>query len=354
MSEAPLVSVIVTSYNQAKYITEALDSVRGQTFPDWHLVITDDASTDGSQDLIRSWLADHDLTATLVFGDENVGLCAILNRALEHCRGRYLVQLGGDDLLERNALAWGVAHLADAPADTAAVFGDGFLVNEDGSRRADSYMDIIEARPVPDGNVHEALFDRNFVLGCSVIFRRDLIEAIGGWDPDLPFEDWDMHLRMSEHHRYRYLDRPLSSYRIHDASMTQSRFPEMVHGRLMVLEKWLGRRADLDARLVPYLQRRSWRLFKVLPDLGRPHVRIAYAGAVDPRGRLRRAVATRPLAEQGFNALRWATRPLRAAIRSRQWRGRVGRRGVGSAGEGPPRPPRLGAREATGSPVRRS
>ena len=65
-------------------------------------------------------------------------------------------------------------------------------------------------------------------------------------------------------------------YRVHDASVTRSRFSTMLAGRLAVLGKWLDRDPDHDELILPYLRSQSWRLYKVHPDLGRPHVAVAY------------------------------------------------------------------------------
>ena len=80
----PRVSVLVTSYNQARYVEQALDSLRQQTSPDFEVIITDDASTDGSADVIDGWLARTGYPAQFIRNPVNRGICANRNTALAH------------------------------------------------------------------------------------------------------------------------------------------------------------------------------------------------------------------------------------------------------------------------------
>src|SRR5688500_13631139 len=104
MSEAPQpgprATVVVTCFNQEQWIAQALDSVAAQTERDLQLIVTDDGSSDGSRARIDQWLAGHDVRGELVASDRNVGLPAMLNRAMGRFRGRYVVVLNGDDWME--------------------------------------------------------------------------------------------------------------------------------------------------------------------------------------------------------------------------------------------------------------
>ena len=70
----PLVSVVVISYNQAKYIKENLDSLKAQTYPNWELIVADDASPDNSVEEFKNWLKENNVNAKELFHTKNTGL----------------------------------------------------------------------------------------------------------------------------------------------------------------------------------------------------------------------------------------------------------------------------------------
>jgi glycosyltransferase involved in cell wall biosynthesis len=314
MPGEPRVTVVVTCYEQADWVTQALDSVAAQTFGDWELIVTDDASGDDSAELIGRWAKGADRPVDLVLHQDNAGLTRTLNEVLPRCRGTYLAYLGGDDVWAPTKLARLVAAL-DAAPDAAVAYSDARTIDEDGAELAPSFLAANDELPAPEGQVFDDLLRRNVVVASSAVFRRDAVEAVGGWDPDLPFEDWDLLLRLAARWSVAFVPDALVDYRVHDRSLTRSRFSLMLHGRMTVLEKWLGRDPAQDAVIRPYLREQSWRLYKVHPDLGRSHLAIAHRDDRSPAGRAKHLIATRPVAERTFEALRRTRRRLLELLR---------------------------------------
>ncbi len=309
-SAAPRVTVVVTCFRQGPYVTAALDSVASQTFDDWELIITDDASDDDSAAVIRDWADRSDRPVSLVLHQENVGLTRTLNEALPQCRGEYLAYLGGDDVWAPEKLKRSVAAL-DVEAGAAVAYSDARLIDADGEVLEISFLESEDHLPPPDGDAFDRFLHRNPVIASSAVFRREAIQAVGGWDPDLPFEDWDLLLRLADRWPVVHTPGALVDYRVHDASLIRSRFSLMLEGRLTVLEKWVGRDPTQDEVILPYLRDQSWRLYKVHPHLGRDHVAVAYRGDRSPRGRARHLVATSSAAESVFELLRRVRRRFR-------------------------------------------
>lgn len=303
-ADPPGVTVVVTCYKQAAFIEAALDSVAAQDRSDWELVVTDDGSDDGSGELIRAWRDRHpEHPVRLVLHDRNLGLTRTLNEVLADCRGRHLAYLGGDDVWHPTKLSRVVAAL-DADPAAAVAYSDARMVAGDGRELEPSFLAAHGHLPPPEGRVFDELLRHNFVVASSAVYRTDAIRAVGGWDPDLPFEDWDLLLHLADRWPVVVVPEPLVDYRVHDGSATRSRFAVMLAARMVVLEKWLGRYPDHDAVILPYLRYQSWRLYKVKPEQARNHVAIAYAAAHDLRGRLRYLIATRRSVERGFEGVR--------------------------------------------------
>lgn len=97
-----LVSIIMPSYNTAKYISETIESVQSQTYPFWELIIIDDCSTDNTDEVVKSYLLDDRIR--YLKNDSNSGAAISRNRALCEARGRWIAFLDSDDLWKAEKL----------------------------------------------------------------------------------------------------------------------------------------------------------------------------------------------------------------------------------------------------------
>ncbi len=113
----PLVTAAVVCYNQARFVIEALESVKAQTYLNLHLVLVDDCSTDGSAEIIRHWLDCHCPDAVFVTHKTNMGICRALNDALSNAKGRYIRLLAADDRWMPNTLLRQVEAMEAIPED---------------------------------------------------------------------------------------------------------------------------------------------------------------------------------------------------------------------------------------------
>jgi glycosyltransferase involved in cell wall biosynthesis len=107
------------SYNSAPYLKEAVESILGQSFHDFELIIVDDGSTDNSPGLLAQYAA-RDRRIRILRNDVNRGIVFALNRGLEMCRGEYLVRMDADDIAMPDRLERQIAFM-DAHPDVAAL-----------------------------------------------------------------------------------------------------------------------------------------------------------------------------------------------------------------------------------------
>lgn len=114
-SGGPAVSVVMPTYNSAAYVCDSIDSVIGQDFPDWELLIVDDASADGTPELVRERYA-HDDRVIVHALASNRGAAVARNTAIEAARGRFIAFLDSDDLWRPNKLAVQVPLLESSEA----------------------------------------------------------------------------------------------------------------------------------------------------------------------------------------------------------------------------------------------
>lgn len=107
-----LVSIIMPSYNSAKYISEAIESVIDQTYTNWELLITDDCSTDNSRDIIKQY-AETDSRVKLFCLNENSGAGVARNNSIKEAKGRFIAFLDSDDRWMPNKLEVQIKFMLD-------------------------------------------------------------------------------------------------------------------------------------------------------------------------------------------------------------------------------------------------
>lgn len=144
MMPAPTVSVILTSYNQAPWLRQSIDSVLAQTFPDWELLAVDNGSTDSSPDIIRSY--ESDPRVTMVRYERNTAHTVVSNDAVRRARGRHISILYSDDYYLPEKLERQAPALDRLPARYGAVYSGGFRLMADGRM-------VEEPCGTADGNV---------------------------------------------------------------------------------------------------------------------------------------------------------------------------------------------------------
>lgn len=216
----PLVSVVVPAYKHERYVTEALNSVRHDGYPNLEVVVIDDGSPDATWQRIKAWVAANaDTLPIQAMSQENAGLTRTLNRLLELARGKYVTMLTSDDRLRPDGIAHRVAFL-ESNSGLVAVFGDCRVVNNDGAvvtEHGVGFGDSEAARRLladPAGEI----VSRWSVQGPVILYRRDAILAMGGYSEDLLIEDWDLYLRLASKGQIAFLDTVVADYRWHGAN----------------------------------------------------------------------------------------------------------------------------------------
>jgi glycosyltransferase involved in cell wall biosynthesis len=245
----PAISVLVTTYNHERWVLEALDSLRAQSFEDYEVIITDDCSSDRTVEVIRAWLERTGFSATLIINDHNKGIAAVRNAALEVARGEFVCSLSGDDCYHPQRLELQHAALTRFPAEVAGIFSDMRLIDPEGQPLGQTWLESVGAAPPPPPErVFRRLLVSSFLPAPATMVRRDALNRVGRYDESLVFEDYDMWLRLSDQFELRFVAELLVDYRIHPESL--SRRPDRVTefmidvGRVQV--KWRGRHSDLD------------------------------------------------------------------------------------------------------------
>jgi len=211
MSSQPLVSVVIASYNHGPYIEQSILSVLGQTYPNIELLVVDDGSKDDSVERITRLQAEHGFDFQT---QQNQGLTRTLNGAIARTRGSLIVSFGSDDIMFPERIATQVAHMADKP-EVGICAGNIELIDSHGELRP-------EKRQRRDLPFRRLSFDDVFMglkplpPAPTLMLRREALDKVGGFDPDIPLEDLCIELKITRAGYYiDVLNVVMAQYRQH-------------------------------------------------------------------------------------------------------------------------------------------
>lgn len=220
MSTLPLVTIVVISYNQSKYINENLDSIKNQSYPNIELIVADDASTDNSVEIFDSWLKDNNYSAKKNYHTKNTGLATVLNECVELATGKYIKLIAADDFLHPKAIEKCVQKLEELGDEYGMVFtntntidDNSEIINIDADYNIDS-----EINPYV---LKKELLKKNIISALSVVMRLDVLKVTGDYNSSLLVEDYYRWLKINENYLIAYIPDKLAFYRYHENNITK-------------------------------------------------------------------------------------------------------------------------------------
>ena len=193
----PKISVIIPVYNGEKTIQETIESVLGQTFVDFELIIIDDGSSDRTVEIINKNLD----SRLKLYSYPNQGLSVSRNRGIQRSQGDYISFIDADDLWTKNKLAAQYQALQNIPSAAVAYSG---------TSRIDEYSKILYDIPLAKirGKVYSYLLLRDIIgSGSNPLIQQQALLATGNFNESLQAaEDWDMWIKLSA--KYEFIDVP--------------------------------------------------------------------------------------------------------------------------------------------------
>jgi len=220
----PKVSVVIPNYNHARYLRQRVESVLGQTYQDFEVILLDDCSTDNSREIFAS--VKDNSKVRVEFNAKNSGTpFKQWNKGVQMARGRYIWIAESDDYADSRFLAQMVPILEEQPEVTFA-YCRSWSIGENDKRFgfADSYLGYLDANHWTGSFVVDGLEEcrRFFVLSApvpnasSVLFRKDVYERVGRADEELRLcGDYKVFAAMAAEGKIAYLAEPLNCYRSH-------------------------------------------------------------------------------------------------------------------------------------------
>jgi glycosyltransferase involved in cell wall biosynthesis len=241
-SHAPLVTVVVVSFNQSRYLHSTLDSIAAQDCTDFEIVLIDDASQDDSTEVAFTWAQTHSLPIIIVQNTYNRGLVPTLAVATSLVRTPLFSMIAGDDLLEPRKLSIQIPLLLEAQPTVGYVYSDAHLISEDGAPVGETWLQFFGPGVQPkEGALFEAFLLEEFhVPVMTYLIRTDVLRRSGAFGPGLAYEDTDLNLRLSYQAHARFSDYPSARYRLRPNGLHNTLSPAALHrSDFRALRPWL-------------------------------------------------------------------------------------------------------------------
>lgn len=239
-----LISVIIPAYNHENYIRDAVQSVIAQDYPNIELIVIDDGSKDNTWSILKS-LEDRcsqRFDRVLFITRPNQGVIKTCRELIGHAQGEFVVILASDDLLKPDNVSCLYDFLSQHPDYVMAVgdndivdanqqyvrwnsqqdagIGDEFMFNtfkeyycshwqsfDFLSDDFGSYGQLLQGNHIPNG----------------YMIRKSALDQVDAYNPAVPLEDWYLMLQLAKIGRFKFINRPLFSYRWHGANTAQNR-----------------------------------------------------------------------------------------------------------------------------------
>ena len=212
MINNPLFSVLIAQYNNGKYLQEAIDSVKAQTYTNWEIILVDDASTDNSRELYE--LFKDDKRIKIYYNEENKGCGYTKRRCVKLAEGEFCGFLDPDDALKKDAVSCMVySHIEFI--DASLVYSSYIRCDDNLNEK---YVNQNQCQ-IPQGT--DYLHYNRGAVHHFACFKRSKYLQTTGIDPTFKRAiDQDLYYKLEEVGSLMFMDRPLYLYRFHEGGIS--------------------------------------------------------------------------------------------------------------------------------------
>lgn len=217
MEKAPLISVVMSVYNDEKYIRESLDSLFAQTLQDFEIIIIDDCSKDRTAEIVRSYGEEK---IRLILNEENKGLTKNLNTGLKLARGSYIARMDGDDICRPKRFEKQIAYL-EAHPEVSLISCRTHMFGEE---------DLISAIQGTPEELKAMMLIRPVLAHPGFMMRAELVKE-EGFFYDESFksaQDYNFAVRVSERFGIGITPEVLLDYRVHKKQVSSTHTGEQM------------------------------------------------------------------------------------------------------------------------------
>jgi glycosyltransferase involved in cell wall biosynthesis len=243
----PKISIIMPTFNRAKYIAEAIRSVQSQTLREWELIVIDDGSTDNTESIVRD-LTEKDGRISYFKNERNLGIAKTRNRGVSLAKADYVAMLDSDDkwisseklvcqleTIEKNM------KLGIVGTNACFIDEDGAIIekNTNFSSGNSSNKGKCTNFPSDDAGIRQTELYRNILMQSGLLIKKEAIEKAGGYDSRFTVcDDHDLWLKIGKNWQFMILPSVDLSYRIHKSGITKAKHFKTACEEMKILFKF--------------------------------------------------------------------------------------------------------------------
>jgi glycosyltransferase involved in cell wall biosynthesis len=228
----PKVSVIIPTYNRAKFLRSAIESILKQSYTDFEIIVSDDKSTDHTEAEVRSF---KDERIKYIKNKGNKGVSATRNSAIMASKGEYIAFLDDDDEWLSDKLQMQVELLDKSQPTICGVYSNRLFIDGMSGK-------VISDNPGTDkqqGNLLYQLMIKSPIHTSTVIIRKRCLDEIGLFDENISYmEDYDLWIRLSMHWDFEYISTPLTKAYVHGNAHLSRNLEGQTAGQEKILERY--------------------------------------------------------------------------------------------------------------------
>jgi glycosyltransferase EpsE len=251
----PVVSIIMSTYTDASYINDAIESVLQQTFLDWEFIIIDDTSTDNTGQIIDE-ITRKDDRFVVIHNKRNKGQTLNLVLGVELAKGEFIARIDGDDIwIDKSKLQKQINFLKDNP-EYGLIGCWANIVDKNGYKTSEGRS------PCTDNAIRSYMLIENCFFHSSVMIRRSIVEKVGNYDSRVrSSQDYEYWLRIGLVYKMHNLDKFMINYRMNPNGMTSTNYDLQLSDTFEMVKKFKN--------FYPHYRKAIflWRLRKYVPKV---------------------------------------------------------------------------------------
>lgn len=221
MKKYPLVSVIMPVYNGSRFVAKAVQSILGQSYPYFELIVVDDGSTDRTWEILTAFQKAYPKTVRIYRFTKNQGESAAANFAFRKTRGNFIARMDADDISRKHRLTKQVAYMKKHPG-VIVLGGQASVINSQGKRIGAKHA------PTTHQGLYKAFAFVNPMIHPSIMYRKNLLPKRGKVYHNRfeSTDDYHTYFELLNHGKFANLPQELVSYRVHGSNKSLTNFKE--------------------------------------------------------------------------------------------------------------------------------
>lgn len=249
----PTVTVIITTYNYARFLSKGIESVLAQTLQPDEIIVVDDGSTDNTREIV----AEYESRGVRYMYQENSGISSARNAGIRASKGSLLTFLDSDDRWVPEKLALQAGHMQNHP-EVGLVTASEWQVSEHGE---DPWL--LKRKPVASRVMLDTALVENFIGNASLtMLRREVFDKVGLFDERVGLgQDWDMWMRVAQEYPLAVLDEPLIYYTRHEGSISAGKLWQRYRSNRVFHRRYIRQLSSPGHRLRVLLPAQSMNLY---------------------------------------------------------------------------------------------